>query len=42
MNVKIADILDENRVVVQVERNEFIAEWDGDKPEINESYDIER
>lgn len=41
MNVKVADILDENRVVVQVERNEFIAEWDGDKPERNESYAVE-
>lgn len=41
MNVKIADILDERRVVVQVENNEFIAEWGGDKPEINESYAVE-
>ena len=41
MNVKVADILDENRVVVQVERNEFIAEWDGDKPERHESYAVE-
>lgn len=41
MNVKVADILDENRVVVQVERNKFIAEWDGDKPERNESYTVE-
>ena len=32
MNVKIADILDKRRVVVQLEGNEFIAEWDGDKP----------
>lgn len=41
MNVKISDILNERRVVVQVENNEFIAEWDGDKPEINESYAVE-
>jgi hypothetical protein len=41
MNVKIADILDERRVVVEVESNEFIAEWDGDKPERNESYAVE-
>ena len=41
MNVKISDILDEHRVVVQVESNEFIAEWDGDKPERNESYAVE-
>ena len=41
MNVKIADILDKRRVVVQLEGNEFIAEWDGDKPEINESYAVE-
>ena len=41
MNVKIADILDKRRVVVQLEGNEFIAEWDDDKPEINESYAVE-
>lgn len=41
MNVKIADILDKCRVIAQVESNEFIAEWDGDKPKIDESYVVE-
>lgn len=41
MNVKISDILDKHKVVVQVENNEFVAEWDGDTPEKNESYVVE-
>ena len=41
MNVRIVDILDEHKVVVEVESNEFIAEWDGDKPERNEIYTVE-
>ncbi|NFI94304.1 hypothetical protein FC961_07885 [Clostridium botulinum] len=41
MNIKIVDILDENKVVVEVESKEFIAEWDGDTPERNEIYTVE-
>lgn len=45
MNVKITDILenllDKYNVVAQVDNNEFITEWDGDKPEKNENYDVE-
>ena len=41
MNVKIVDILYDHKVVVQVESNKLIAEWDGEKPEINESYAVE-
>jgi hypothetical protein len=45
MNVKIADILenllDKYKILVQVDNNEFIAEWGGDKPEENENYDVE-
>lgn len=45
MNVKIADILenllDKYKILVQVDNNEFIAEWDGDKPGKNENYDVE-
>lgn len=41
MNVKISDILDKRKVVVQVVNNEFVAEWDGDKPEKYKSYAVE-
>lgn len=41
MNVRIVDILDEHKVIVEVEKNKFIAEWDGDKPEKNEIYTVE-
>ena len=41
MNVTIVDILDAHKVVVEVENNKFIAEWDGDKPKINEIYNVE-
>lgn len=41
MNVRIIDILDEHKVVVEVESNKFIAEWNGDKPERNEIYTVE-
>lgn len=45
MNVKIAELLenllDKYRILVQVDNNEFIAEWDGDKPRENENYDVE-
>lgn len=45
MNVKITDILekllDGYKIVAQVDSNEFIAEWHGDKPENNEGYDVE-
>lgn len=37
MNIKIVDIseklLDGYKVLVQVDSSQFIAEWDGDKPE---------
>lgn len=37
MNIEIVDIsdklLDGYKVLVQVDSNQFIAEWDGDKPE---------
>ncbi|MDM5234880.1 hypothetical protein QUF83_01160 [Bacillus cereus] len=45
MNVKIVDILekllDGYKVLVQVTSNQFIAKWDGDKPEKNENYNVE-
>ena len=41
MNVQIVDILDEDNVKVEVGKNQFIAEWDGDKPEINKIYSVE-
>lgn len=41
MNVQIVDILDEDNVIVEVGKNQFIAEWDGDKPEINKIYSVE-
>lgn len=41
MIVTIVDILDNHKVVVEVENNKFIAEWDGDRPEINEIYTVE-
>ncbi|PFK31609.1 hypothetical protein COJ18_23750 [Bacillus cereus] len=45
MNVKVVDIseklLDGYKVLVQVESSQFIAEWDGDKPEKNENYNVE-
>jgi hypothetical protein len=45
MNVKIVDILEKilsgYKIVAQVDNNEFISEWNGDKPEINRSYDVE-
>ncbi|PGZ06049.1 hypothetical protein COE30_22285 [Bacillus cereus] len=45
MNVKIVDILekllDGYKVLVQVASNQFIAKWDGDKPEKNENYNVE-
>ncbi|MED3026132.1 MULTISPECIES: hypothetical protein [Bacillus cereus group] len=45
MNVKVVDIseksLDGYKVLVQVDSNQFIAEWDGDKPEKNEKYNVE-
>lgn len=41
MNVRIVDILDDHKVVAEVESNEFIAEWDGDNPERNEIYTVE-
>ncbi|MGN4426300.1 hypothetical protein ACTFQN_21280 [Bacillus cereus group sp. MYBK30-1] len=45
MNVKIVDIseklLDGYKVLVQVDSNQFITEWDGDKAAKNESYNVE-
>lgn len=45
MNVKIVDIseklIDGYKVLVQVDSSQFIAEWDGDKPEENENYNVE-
>ncbi|MDA1641847.1 MULTISPECIES: hypothetical protein [Bacillus cereus group] len=45
MNVKILDIseklIDGYKVLVQVDSSQFIAEWDGDKPEENENYNVE-
>jgi len=45
MNVKVVDIseksLDGYKVFVHVDSNQFIAEWDGDKPEKNENYNVE-
>lgn len=45
MNIKIIDIseklLDGYKVLVQVDSSQFIAEWDGDKPEENENYNVE-
>ncbi|KFM95253.1 hypothetical protein D0U04_26545 [Bacillus clarus] len=45
MNVKIVDILEQllggYKVFVQVASNQFIAEWNGDKPEKNENYIVE-
>lgn len=45
MNIIIVEILEKllygYKVVVQVESNEFIAEWYGDKPEKNENYNVE-
>ena len=41
MNVRIVDILDEHKVVAEVESNKFIAEWEEDKPEKNEIYTVE-
>ncbi|CAM3816998.1 hypothetical protein [Bacillus paramycoides] len=45
MNVKIVDIseklLDGYKALVQVASNQFIAEWDGDKPAKNENYNVE-
>ena len=41
MKVRIIDIVDEHKVVVEVDKDKFIAEWDGEKPEKNEMYDVE-
>ena len=45
MDIKIVDIsdklLDGYKVLVQVDSNQFIAEWDGDKPEKHENYNVE-
>lgn len=41
MKVRIIDIVDEHKVVVEVDKGKFIAEWDGEKPEKNEMYDVE-
>ena len=41
MEVRIIDIVDEHKVVVEVDKDKFIAEWDGEKPEKNEMYDVE-
>ncbi|PFZ40682.1 hypothetical protein COL77_20695 [Bacillus wiedmannii] len=45
MNIKIVDIsdklLDGYKVLVQVDSNQFIAEWDRDKPEKYENYNVE-
>ncbi|WP_291562649.1 MULTISPECIES: hypothetical protein [unclassified Clostridium] len=45
MNVKVSNVLEKllggYKVLVQVENNEFIAEWNGDEPEENENYDVE-
>ena len=41
MNVKIINILDKCRVIVQVESNKFIVEWEGDIPDIDENYVVE-
>ncbi|MED0906486.1 hypothetical protein [Bacillus nitratireducens] len=45
MNINIVDIseklLDGYKVLVQVASNQFIAEWDGDKPEKSENYTVE-
>lgn len=41
MKVRIIDIVDEYKVVVEVDKDKFIAEWDGEKPEKNEMYDVE-
>lgn len=45
MNVKVSNISEKllggYKVLVQVENNEFIAEWNGDEPEENENYDVE-
>ena len=41
MKVRIIDIVDEHKVVVEVDKDKFIAEWDDEKPEKNEMYDVE-
>lgn len=41
MKVRIIDIVDEHKVVVEVDKDKFIAEWDSEKPEKNEMYDVE-
>ncbi|PEW82802.1 hypothetical protein CN445_27475 [Bacillus cereus] len=45
MNVNIVDIseklLDGYKVLVQVASNQYIAEWDGDKPKKSENYTVE-
>lgn len=41
MNIKIKDVLEKNSVLVQIENNEFIAVWDGNKPIKNKNYDVE-
>lgn len=41
MKVRIIDIVDEHKVVVEVDKDKFITEWDSEKPEKNEMYDVE-